>query len=75
MGRRASGPLYRAAVTPALSNDTQRNWLGTATDGPMLTARMIALAQSRPGLKERLRKVASVAGYDVTDWVRVVMYE
>jgi len=41
----------------------------------MLTARMIALAQSRPGLKERLRKVAAAAGYDVTDWVRVVMYE
>ncbi len=41
----------------------------------MLTARMIALAQARPGLKERLRKVAAAAGYDVTDWVRVVMYE
>jgi SAM-dependent methyltransferase len=41
----------------------------------MITGRMIALAQSRPALHKRLKQLAHAVGYDVTDWVRVVMYQ
>jgi SAM-dependent methyltransferase len=41
----------------------------------MITDRMIALGRSRPALHKLLKRVAKAVGYDVTDWVRVVMYQ